>query len=411
MDQSRPTRRKAGSEASSPAKSLSSPDKFKASPSKTRVSPAKAKANCDQDEAVPIDADNPDDSINRCHVKENAIDFTAYVKYPGNYWNRDEEFHAKKFRENFKAHIHHYRKGLDLEIDLIGLAPAVANAYRRIMIAEVPTMAIEHCFIYQNTSVIQDEMLAHRLGMIPIRVDPTKFDLKPRDLALEDTSERFSIVFELKVKCERLKLETDTTGRREELHKNYKIHSRDLKWKPLQNQAERFAGKDIIRPVYGDILIAKLADKQEIDLKVHAVKGIGQDHAKFSPVATATYRLMPDIQLKEKIVLKDALKLQKSFSKGVIEISGPDDEAKVVNSRLDTGSRNVFRHAKLKDKVKYDLIKDHFIFRIESTGAIPAIDILLQSCDILESKCDVFLKELQLSRQGMDQSASMVECI
>ena len=62
-----------------------------------------------------------------------------------------------------------------MEFDLIGVDAAIANAFRRILLAEVPTMAIEDVYIWNNTSVIQDEVLAHRLGLIPIKADPAKF--------------------------------------------------------------------------------------------------------------------------------------------------------------------------------------------------------------------------------------------
>jgi DNA-directed RNA polymerase I and III subunit RPAC1 len=42
-----------------------------------------------------------------------------------------------------------------LVFDMIGVDPAVANALRRILISEVPTVAIEHVFIVNNTSIIQ----------------------------------------------------------------------------------------------------------------------------------------------------------------------------------------------------------------------------------------------------------------
>ena len=64
----------------------------------------------------------------------------------------------------------------EIVFDLGGAEPALANALRRIMIAEIPTMAIEKVNIWQNTSIIADENLAHRLGLIPIKADPRLFE-------------------------------------------------------------------------------------------------------------------------------------------------------------------------------------------------------------------------------------------
>lgn len=357
-------------------------------------------------------ADHLEESRERAQVTEHHIENTAYTKYPGNYYGRDDSWSLDKFKKDCRVHIHQYEKAQELELDLIGVGPAIANAYRRIMMAEVPTVSIEHCFIYNNTSVIQDEMLANRVGLIPLRVDPTKFDWKPEGLGPENVGSKFTVVLTLKAKCERLpEADSERTGRREELYKDYKIYSGHMKWQPLADQASRFTGKDVIRPVHRKILLAKLSGKQEIDLKLHAIKGIGRDHAKFSPVATVAYRLMPDIKLTEKVLGETAVKLKESFSRGVIELEGSKKIAKVVNARIDSGSRNVFRHADLKDKVKYDLIKDHYLFRVESTGAIPALDIFVQSCDIMESKCEYFLNELKSSRSWVGESTPMVESV
>ena len=71
----------------------------------------------------------------------------------------------------------------ELEFDMVGVDAAIANAVRRVLLAEVPTMAVEKVFINNNTSIIQDEVLAHRLGLIPIRADPRKFNMLPSGMA------------------------------------------------------------------------------------------------------------------------------------------------------------------------------------------------------------------------------------
>lgn len=80
----------------------------------------------------------------------------------------DEYFSVENFKKGMKIIIES-SKELELEFDLIGVTPALANAFRRLMISEVPSMAIEKVHIYNNTSIIQDEILAHRLGLIPLK--------------------------------------------------------------------------------------------------------------------------------------------------------------------------------------------------------------------------------------------------
>lgn len=61
-------------------------------------------------------------------------------------------------------------------------------------------MAIETVFVVNNTSIIPDEVLSHRLGLIPIHADPRKFDFPSGDPTDVNT-----IVFELREKCQVIK--------------------------------------------------------------------------------------------------------------------------------------------------------------------------------------------------------------
>jgi DNA-directed RNA polymerase subunit D len=60
-------------------------------------------------------------------------------------------------------------------IQLEGIDRSYANAIRRFCISEVPAMAIDDIVILENSSVLYDEILAHRLGMIPLKTDLERY--------------------------------------------------------------------------------------------------------------------------------------------------------------------------------------------------------------------------------------------
>lgn len=65
----------------------------------------------------------------------------------------DNSWSHKKFQRDLRVAMK-WVKGNDMEFDIIGIDPAIANALRRILIAEIPTVAIEHVYMVQNTSII-----------------------------------------------------------------------------------------------------------------------------------------------------------------------------------------------------------------------------------------------------------------
>lgn len=87
-----------------------------------------------------------------------------------------------------------------LELDLVGVDASVANAIRRVLLAEVPTVAIESVYVWNNTSIVVDEVFAHRLGLVPLKIDPKRMHYKTEE---DSPTDRNTMVFSLNVRCER----------------------------------------------------------------------------------------------------------------------------------------------------------------------------------------------------------------
>jgi DNA-directed RNA polymerase I and III subunit RPAC1 len=113
---------------------------------------------------------SPEEQARRRFVELTAetIKNTSSTDYPGSYPNEDHTWSVEKFKQNFRIEFHELTPA-DSSFSLVGIDASIANAFRRILLAEVPTMAIEHVFIQNNTSVVQDEVLASRLGLVPLK--------------------------------------------------------------------------------------------------------------------------------------------------------------------------------------------------------------------------------------------------
>ena len=108
------------------------------------------------------------------------------------------------------------------------------------MIAEIPTMAIEKVEMWQNTSIIPDENLAHRIGLVPIMVDPGLFEFKTQDKPFD---EKNSLRFKLHVICTKKdpKMQTplniSDADEEERIFNHSNVYSGDLEWIPIGDQA------------------------------------------------------------------------------------------------------------------------------------------------------------------------------
>ncbi|CAF0954138.1 unnamed protein product [Adineta steineri] len=329
----------------------------------------------------------------RIKLEDTELLNTTSTNFPGNYPGYDDRLNLDEFRKNLQIQISHL-DNTTTEFDIIGIDASITNAFRRILIAELPSMAIEKVHVTENSSVLPDDVLAHRLGLIPLRANARLFvDKTPGDTKEHEDD---TLVFKLKATCKKNPKATDGNDDPKNLYINSSVYTEHMEWIPIGNQATKFKMDDV-GPVFNDILVVKLRPGQEIDLKLVCHKGIGRDHAKFSPVCTASYRLMPEIVLKKPIYDKDAEQLQKCFTQGVIELEDDNNgrrHAVVSKPRIDMCSREALRYPELKDRIELNKIRDHFIFSIESAGALSPDQLFIDSIKLLMSKCDRLLQEI-----------------
>lgn len=91
-----------------------------------------------------------------------------------------QRFSVQEFSEGLRVVVRSCEGSMPgetkVEFDVIGLDAALANTLRRLMLSHVTTMAIEHVYMEDNSSVIPDEILAHRLGLVPLRARADLFE-------------------------------------------------------------------------------------------------------------------------------------------------------------------------------------------------------------------------------------------
>ena len=322
------------------------------------------------------------------------------------------------------------------------------NSLRRILLSEIPTVAIETVYMWNNTSIIHDEVLAHRLGLIPIHMDPRRLQSFEQAIGTDEeglSTDRNTVVFRLSITCTEEGKQEDLAQRKKAAksrqpaqantdagsdsdddvvvskseneamekaaaeaakvkRKNKTIpkrpytkhvYSGDLAWVPQGDQEERLKNTEV-RPLVDDILIAKLRPGQEIELECHARRGIGKDHAKYSPVATASYRLYTEVELLEPVYDELAEELAHLYEPGVFELVPTDRKkdapgtrvkAKVCNPYACTMSRNYMRNPQLAKAIRMTRIPDRFIFSIESVSYHSPAVLLAEALRVLQEKC------------------------
>ena len=205
---------------------------------------------------------------------------------------------------------------------------SLANALRR-GVGEIPILAIVEADIYKNDSALYDEIIAHRLGLLPLKNQKMKGDQ--------------SVEMKMKVK-----------GKDE----GVEILAGEL-------------GDDVIYPKTPLVL---LREKQEIELIARAKSGKGVDHSKFMP-GLAFYKHLPKIKISSEGEKQSELA---EVHPKVFEMFG--EKLKVKNAAAcDLDQDDMVDYPGVS--IEFD---DNLVFSIESWGQIEAKEIFSETCKALK---------------------------
>lgn len=185
-----------------------------------------------------------------------------------------------------------------------------ANALRRICLNGIPVFAIDTVDIIENSSVLPDEGLAHRLGLIPIKTDLTRFNEPSKCECNSDTG------------CSNCKV-------------MLVIDSGDVDGTRTILSNELISEDESIKPTSDKIPIVQLAPGQRIKAECYARLGRGIEHAKWN---SSNISVLTETDKEGERILTiettGALKPEQIILAGVDELSNRLSEFKEVINQL-----------------------------------------------------------------------------
>ncbi|MEM1610214.1 MAG: DNA-directed RNA polymerase subunit D [Sulfolobales archaeon] len=279
----------------------------------------------------------------------------------------------------------------DISIELIvrGVPLPVLNAIRRIMQLEVPTAAVEDVIFYENSTPIYDEIIAHRLAMLPIASEEALKKLRPPEECSVCFEESSSVPpEELSKICEGCFTIMSFQG--EASSEPLYVYARDLK-----------TDDPDIRPVYPEIPVTVIGPGQRLSFDARIRIGRGAEHIKWSPVTVAGTRYVASITTKP-VPVERAGEAEKCVEVCPVRILGFNKEERRIEvsdiykctlcmqcvKRCPPGSINVGYR------------EDEYIMFYESAGQLGVKTILAMAIDILISKLDHLISQVKSIRGG-----------
>jgi DNA-directed RNA polymerase subunit D len=253
-----------------------------------------------------------------------------------------------------------------------GVNVPFVNALRRIMLTEVPTMAIDEIVILENSSILNDEILAHRMGLIPLKTDLDSYNLPEECKCGSDLG------------CNLCRANLTLEAEAED--KTLTVYSGDLK-----------PENPDIAPVSDKIPIVKLAPEQRVNLETYARLGKGKKHAKWQPVSMCIYMYLPEVKIDSERCDACGKCVKVCPEEIFVETAEGIKTQKEIECTLCMDCVDACPQDPPAVEISWD--EKAFIFKIESTGALPAERIVVEAVKILDNKVKDFSDQLKKGKQ------------
>jgi len=252
-----------------------------------------------------------------------------------------------------------------------GISVEMLNALRRIMLTEVPVMAIDEVIILKNDSPLYDEIVSHRLGLVPLKTDLDVYKL-PKECDCEGYG---CPLCQVSLTCE----VTNTTNAPLE------IYSGDLK-----------SNDPKIVPVDDYIPIVKIDKNNKVIIEAYAILGIAKDHTKWQAVSNVAFRNYPDVKF-------DANALKNAEEIDLIIRMCPEKLFELASNGSLKLKDDYWKYCTLcnsceknsDEKIKVSSKEDVYIFSVESDGVLDYDVLFKKVFEIYNEKIDEFVTELE----------------
>lgn len=248
-----------------------------------------------------------------------------------------------------------------IEFLVSGVKASFAGSFRRILISETPTMAVEWVDFKKNNSSMPDEILANRLGQVPFTYDRKAYNLPEECKCGGKGCSRCQVKISLKKEGPGV------------------VYSDDLK-----------SSDKSVKSVIEKIPLVELFENQELEFIAIAQLGLGKEHAKWKG-AVVGYKNLPQIKINE-IDKKDFEKFVEICPRGVFKIDNDKivvtDPAKCILCMQCVGISE-------KGEIEVVPTEDAFVFNVESVSGLKPDEIVLLAAEILGDKMKGFQKAVK----------------